>query len=154
MKSNLHVDRGMLGDFCSALENGDPETAGNLLARFMETNAEFRDIAERGNVKENFYQALLLTILSFRTSWETSSKEQRGSGYADIIARPEKAGMRMILEMKYAHDGNLAAACEDALERIEKKRYDRFPKLKKVTAILRYGIAFFRKDCKVVLKRN
>lgn len=58
--------------------------------------------------------------------------------------------MGIILELKYAQDGNLDAACEDALEQIEDNHYIEVLEEDSVEKILKYGIAFYKKKCKVL----
>ncbi len=47
-----------------------------------------------------------------------------GNGYADILAEPDTGDMGIIIEVKYAHDGNLDAACRRALKQIAYTRYE------------------------------
>lgn len=51
-----------------------------------------------------------------------NSNAEAGEGYSDIsIQTPERIGI--VFELKYADDGNLAAACTEALKQIEEKKY-------------------------------
>lgn len=54
-------------------------------------------------------------------------------------------------EMKYAKDGNLDEACRQALDQVEKKRYDGEVQENGIRDILKYGISFYKKRCKVLL---
>lgn len=56
----------------------------------------------------------------------------------------------MILELKYSQDGKLDAACREALEQIERKRYEEVLLDEGVDHILKYGIAFYKKRCRVM----
>lgn len=51
--------------------------------------------------------------------------------------------------MKYAINGNLDQACERALEQIEEKRYDEELQENGIHKILKYGIACYKKRCRV-----
>lgn len=53
--------------------------------------------------------------------------------------------------MKYAYNGNLAAACREALKQIEYTRYEDELLDDGVENILKYGIACYKKRCKVML---
>ena len=55
--------------------------------------------------------------------------------------------------VKYAEDGNLNAACEAALAQIEEKSYDAKLLEDGMRTILKYGIACFKKDCMVMVKK-
>ena len=54
--------------------------------------------------------------------------------------------------MKYAHDGNLENACQEAIEQIRDTKYDEELKENGTGKILRYGIACYLKRCKVVME--
>ena len=56
----------------------------------------------------------------------------------------------MIIELKYANDGNLEAACSEALKQIEEKKYAEGLKRRGMKKIIKYGIAFCEKECRVV----
>ena len=56
----------------------------------------------------------------------------------------------IVIEVKYADDGDLNAACEEALEQIEKKDYVAKLKQDGMKNFIRYGVACFKKMCKVV----
>lgn len=56
-----------------------------------------------------------------------------------------------MIELKYAHDGNLEAACAEALKQIGEKKYAEGLKRRGMKKIIRYGIAFYEKECMVVM---
>ena len=55
-----------------------------------------------------------------------------------------------MIELKYADDGNLETACKEALEQIEDKKYAEGLKRRSMRKIIKYGIAFYEKECMVV----
>ena len=57
----------------------------------------------------------------------------------------------MIIELKYAEDGNLETACAEALKQIEEKKYAEGLKHRGTKKIMQYGIAFCEKECLVVM---
>ena len=63
-------------------------------------------------------------ILGVKNRWGISSNREMGEGYADILAEPDTGDMGIIIEVKYAHDGDLDAACKEALKQIEYTRYE------------------------------
>lgn len=74
---------------------------------------------------------------------------ETGEGYSDIsICTKKRTGI--VIELKYAEYGNLEAACQDALKQIENRKYAEGLKRRGMTAILKYGIAFYEKECMVV----
>ena len=89
-------------------------------------------------------------ILGSGDSWSVSSNKETGDGYSDILVETDDGETGIILELKYADDGNLDEACKKALEQIEKKRYEEVLLDEGVPNILKYGIAFYKKRCRVV----
>lgn len=61
----------------------------------------------------------------------------------------ERTGI--VIELKYADDGNLAAAYTEALKQIEEKKYAEGLKHQGMKEIIKYGIAFCEKECIVVM---
>lgn len=109
-----------------------------------------RDTAVRKNRKENFYHGMLLGLLQSQGNWLIQSNAELGEGYSDIsICTSEKIGI--IIELKYAEDGNLEKGCEEALKQIEEKKYAAGLKWKGMKNIIKYGIAFCEKECMVVM---
>lgn len=79
------------------------------------------------------------------------SNQETGEGYSDILIETENSETVILIEVKYANDGNLEQACERALGQIDEKKYDGEFKESGVNKILKYGIACYRKHCKVKL---
>lgn len=102
-------------------------------------------------MKENFYHGILLGILGVKEEWGVFSNQETGDGYSDILIETENSEMAILIELKYANDGNLDQACERALKQIEEKRYDGELRENGINKILKYGIACYMKRCKVKL---
>jgi hypothetical protein len=62
----------------------------------------------------------------------------------------EEGRIGVVIELKYAEEGRLEAACEEALAQIAGKQYDARLKLDGMRKVVKYGIACFRKQCRVV----
>ena len=93
---------------------------------------------------------MLLGLLRSRDSWLVKSNAETGEGYSDIsIQTPERSGI--VIELKYADDGNLEAACAEALRQIEERKYAEGLKRWGMKKIIKYGIAFCEKECMVVM---
>ena len=104
----------------------------------------------RRNMKENFYHGMLLWLLRSQGSWLVKSNAETGEGYSDIsIQTPDRVGI--VIELKYADDGNLEAASWETLRQIEEKKYAEGLKRWGTKKILKYGIAFYEKECMVVM---
>ena len=139
---------------CEALERGEDEKVEQLLNEYMAQTISIRDTASRKNDKENFYHGILMGVLSFRTGWTTQSNMESGNGYSDIVIWSADSDIGIVLELKYAEDGLTDRVCKKALEQIEKNNYADVLRRKGCCEILKYGIAFYKKSCRVMLERE
>ena len=122
----------------------------NTSGNYLWDSISVRDTAVRRNMKENFYHRMLLGLLRSQGSWLVKSNAETGEGYSDIsIQTPDRVGI--VIELKYADDGNLEAAGWEALRQIEEKKYAEGLKRWGTKKILKYGIAFYEKECMVVM---
>ena len=136
--------------FCMAFPAGDVETIQEMLGNYLWDSISVRDTAVRRNMKENFYHGMLLGLLRSQGSWLVKSNAETGEGYSDIsIQTPDRVGI--VIELKYADDGNLEAAGWEALRQIEEKKYAEGLNRWGTKKILKYGIAFYEKECMVVM---
>ena len=134
--------------FCAAFPAGDAMTIQEMLGDYLWDSISVRDTAVRKKMKENFYHGMLLGLLQNQDNWLVKSNAETGEGYSDIsIQTPERTGI--VIELKYAEDGNLERACGEALKQIEEKKYAEGLKRRGMKKILRYGIAFYEKECMV-----
>ncbi len=94
---------------------------------------------------------MLLGLLQSQGTWSVQSNKENGEGYSDISIRtPERTGI--VIELKYAHDGNLEKVCGEALRQVDEKKYAKGLRRRGMRKILKYGIAFWERDCRVVVK--
>lgn len=144
------ADSERISRFCAAFPAGNVPVIQEMLQDYLWDSISVRDTAVRRNRKENFYHGMLLGLLRSQGSWLVKSNAETGEGYSDIsIQTPERTGI--VIEVKYAENGNLEAACKEALDQIEEKRYAQGLKRQGAGRILRYGIAFHEKECMVVM---
>ena len=149
-REETRADTSRINRFCAAFPKGDVATIQDMLHDYLWDSISVRDTAVRSNMKENFYHGMLLGLLQSQGSWIVRSNAETGIGYSDIsVATPERLGM--VIELKYAEDGNLEAACTKALAQIDEKKYDEALRRRGMKSILKYGIAFWEKECQVVL---
>ena len=149
-KETTRADWSRIEKFCMAFPKGDVTRIGEMLHDYLWDSISVRDTAVRKNRKENFYHCMLLGLLQSQGNWLIQSNAELGEGYSDIsICTSEKIGI--IIELKYAEDGNLEKGCEEALKQIEEKKYAAGLKWKGMKKIIKYGIAFCEKECMVVM---
>lgn len=151
LKENVREDGDTLNRFCDALQNGDAENVEKIFTEYLRKTISIRDTAVRTDMKENFYHGVLLGILGVKERWGISSNREMGEGYGDILVEPGSGNMGIIIEIKYAHDGNLDAACKKALRQIAHTRYEDDLYDDGIENVLKYGIACYKKRCKVLL---
>ena len=141
-------DTARISRFCGAFPAGDTDTIQEMFSDYLWDSISVRDTAVRRNMKENFYHGMLLGLLQSQDSWLVKSNAETGEGYSDIsIQTPERVGI--VIELKYADDGNLETACKAALRQIEEKKYAHGLKRRGMKKIIRYAIAFYEKECMV-----
>ena len=142
-------DVSRINRFCRAFPAGDVSTIQDMLHDYLWDSISVRDTAVRVNRKENFYHGMLLGLLQSQGTWGVQSNAETGRGYSDISIRtPERIGI--VIELKYAHDGDLQKACAEALSQIEEKKYAVGLQREGMKKIIKYGIAFCEKECMVV----
>ena len=83
-----------------------------------------------------------------------ANKEMGGEGYGDIVIETENGETGIIIEIKYARDGKLDFGRERAIEQISAQR-SMMRDLRRTGSrkILKYGIACYKKQCKVQVER-
>ncbi|MCI6538468.1 AAA family ATPase [uncultured Eubacterium sp.] len=152
-QENVKKDGQLLTQFCNALEQGNTSEVENCLNLYLRKTISIRDTFVKKQLKENFYHGILVGILGLKDYWGITSNRETGDGYSDIVVETENSQTGIVLEMKYAQDGNLEAASQKAVEQIEKTNYAQELQDEGIDTILKYGIAFYKKRCKVKLKK-
>ena len=72
--------------------------------------------------------------------------------FIDILVEIPDNRTGIVVELEYAQDGDMYIACEKALQQIEDKNYTARLKEDGMQNIIKYGIACYKKNCKVILK--
>lgn len=136
----------------SAFKAGDAEVIEKYLNNTLSNSISVFDL--KAAEKENVYHTFLVGLLAGNSGWLVKSNVEAGEGFADIIVETEDADAGMILELKYAKEAvSLAKACEKALAQIKERRYAEYLKNEGRNQMLFYGIAFYKKRCRVVVEK-
>ena len=151
-KEHVKKDGETLDRFCEALKNGETESIQRQFQAYLRKTISIRDTFVKKNMKENFYHGILLGILGFKASWNVFSNRETGDGYSDLLITIPDEAIGIVIEMKYADDGNLDAACKKVLEQIEGNHYEEELYDEGMDDILKYGIACYKKRCRVMKK--
>lgn len=142
-------DKPGMDAFCLAFRNGDAESIEEQFQAYLKKTISIRDISTKSK-KENFYHGILLGLLNYDREWIVSSSAESGDGYSDILIEMEDEESGIIIEVKYADNGDLDAACQEALEQIREKHYKEKLLLNGLDPVMTFGVACCRKRCRVM----
>lgn len=142
-----------LDKLCMAFPDGDAETIEDLFNDYLWNTISIWDTAVKGR-KENFYYGVLLGLLSHMENWAVWSNIESGEGYCDILLEVPENRVGVVIEMKYAQEDRMEAACTEALKQIEQRQYAARLKSDGMKNIVNYGIACYRKHCKVKIGKE
>ncbi len=135
----------------NAIETGDDKTMEMSLTRMLHDTISVRDTGVPDTKNENSYHMFLNGLLAGNANWIIKSNREAGEGYADIIVRPEDPDSGIIFELKTVTSiKNMEKACRDAIRQIWEKHYADALLDEGCQNILMYGIAFYKKRCKVI----
>ena len=138
------------GQLCSAVENGDAAGIETALNNILPKSISIRDTYAKKDMKENFYHGLLIGLFLHNERWVVKSEQESGEGYPDILVKAVEKGTGCVFEIKYAGNGRFDEACGKAMQQIKEKKYVDILKQEGIETIYLYGIAFYRKSCKVI----
>lgn len=129
----------------SAVLSGNADKFEAVVKKYLKHCISFYD------EKETFYHGLIMGMMGNIKEYRILSNREAGDGRADIILKPLDDQMpAVILELKYAKDSNkLEAECDKALKQIEEKRYEEALMEDEYTGIVKYGICFYKKNCRI-----
>lgn len=140
--------------FHQAFLVGDADEIAKQLTMILGRMISVLDTKARDNQKENFYHGLLLGLLRSEPTWLLLSNAESGEGFCDILIEPEDPNTGIVIEVKYAASiAGLDAKCKEAMEQIKVRRYDEKLRNDGRDNIFGYGIAFYKKRCKVVWEK-
>ena len=130
-----------------AIINKNPEVFEEELADVLLETISFND------AYENFYHGFVTGVLSNMKRYLIKSNRESGKGRSDIIIRAvSRRGAAVILELKVAKSfDELEKKADEALLQIEEKNYEAELRSDGYKNIIKYGIAFYGKDCLIKL---
>ena len=144
------ADTNKLDELCRAFPEGNAEVIEKLFNDYLWNTISIRDTASAKEWKENFYHGILLGLLGHMGNWLVKSNEESGEGYSDILIEVPENRTGIVIEMKYAEEGRLEYACRAALQQIEDRKYAAKLISDGMTSIVKYGIACYKKHCRVL----
>ena len=140
--------------FWNSIENGNVTAIGQYLNKILSNSISVFDTKAPDSEKENSYHTLLVGLLAGNANWLVKSNVEAGEGFADIIVETEDPDAGIIMELKYSREASgLERAVHRAIEQIKDRRYTEYLKNDGRDNILLYGIAFYKKRCRVKIEK-
>ena len=143
-------DRKKLESFCRAFQENDTKAIEKGFNEYLWNTISIRDTSVRKEMKENFYHGILLGLLAYMDGWLVKSNTESGEGYSDISIEIRQREIGIVIELKYAENGTFDVSCQEALRQIHERKYETALIENGLHTIYRYGIACYKKRCKVV----
>ena len=153
-KETVQNDKEGLHPLWKALSNGNAGDVEEILTGILSKTISVLDPKGPETEKEKFYHAFLSGILVGNGNWGIASNKEAGEGFADLIVETDNPDAGLIIELKSVDKlSGLEGACERAITQIQDRRYDEYLKNEGRSDIWAYGIAFYKKRCKVIARK-
>ena len=155
-KDEARKDVQKLKNFCRAFEENDTAAIEKGFTSYLRKTISIRDTSVKKEMKalasasENFYHGSLLGLFAGMEGWTVQSNAGSGDGYSDISVEAEDREIGIVIELKYAENAAFDSAGKEALEQIHDRNYEEALVDDGMKTIYRYGIACYKKRCKVV----
>ncbi len=153
-ETKLRDNTDRLREYWEAVEEGQAEKVEQYLNRILSQSISVFDTKAPEKEKESSYHTFLVGLFTGNSDWIVRSNVEAGEGFADIIIEPEAPDRGIVLELKYSREAaGLTKACERAIKQIKDRRYYEYLKNDGREEVVLYGIAFYKKRCKVVVEK-
>ena len=153
-KDNIGCNTDRLTDFWNSMKEGKTKEIEHYLNWTLSNSISVFDTKAQETEKENSYHTLLVGLLTGNSDWVVRSNVEAGEGFADILVEPEDPDAGIVIELKYSKEAaGLEKACEKAIKQIKDRRYYEYLRNDGRSDITLYGIAFYKKRCKVIVEK-
>ena len=147
-KETTSLETDKLTSLYAAFKNGDVDTITNIL------NDKLLDAISFYDANAAFYHGFLLALLSTCSTWIVKSNIETGKGRSDIVVMSKDRKYGFVVEVKNVKDyDKLEPVALSALKQIDEKDYATLLRRFRINDVIKYGIAFCEKECKVVSNR-
>ena len=128
-----------------AVLDENPQAVQTEINRWLRKCISFYD------TKENFYHGFLVGLLAGSEIYQVKSNRENGDGRTDItVCEYQTREIAVVIEIKIADTfRQLNSKCDEALQQIRDKRYAEELVDDCYQKVIRYGVAFYQKACKV-----
>lgn len=126
-----------------SLLSGDAEKFADILSENLMETISFYDY------QESYYHGFLAGMLKNMGNYIVQSNRESGNGRPDILVKyPSVRGRAVIIEIKVARTyRELEQKCREALAQIDERKYEEELLEEGYQDIMKYGVAFYRKEC-------
>lgn len=137
-------------DLYHAVLTGNVKEVESAIGNYLKRSISFYD------EKETFYHGFMIGVMGNIEEYRLLSNRETGNGRADIILKPlDDQRPAIIMELKYTSDSRkLEERCGKALQQIEEKKYADELAEDGYLNIIKYGICFCKKGCRVKCSKN
>ena len=134
-----------LSPLYESILNGDAGKMAEILSENLMETISFYDY------QESYYHGFLAGMLKNIGNYIVVSNREAGNGRPDIVLKyPSIRGKAVIIEIKIAGSWKeLEKKCTEALKQIEEKDYEAELRREGYQNIMKYGVAFYKKECMV-----
>lgn len=134
----------------NSILDGDTEKMAEILSENLMETISFYDY------QESYYHGFLAGMLKNIGNYSVWSNRESGNGRPDILLKyPSVRGKAVIIEIKVSKTyQGLEEKCDEALRQIEEQKYEETLRQEGYRDIMKYGVAFYRKECMVKMKRE
>lgn len=134
----------------NSILDGDTEKMAEILSENLMETISFYDY------QESYYHGFLAGMLKNIGNYSVWSNRESGNGRPDILLKyPSVRGKAVIIEIKVSKTyQGLEEKCDEALRQIEEQKYEETLRQEGYRDIMKYGVAFYRKECIVKMKRE
>ena len=137
------TDKKELSPLYESILNGNTEKMAEILSENLMETISFYDY------QESYYHGFLAGMLKNIGNYIVLSNRESGNGRPDILLKyPSVRGKAVIIEIKVSKTyQELEKKCDEALRQIEEQRYEEELRQEGYQNIMKYGVAFYRKEC-------
>ncbi len=137
-----------------AFAAGDAQAVEDSLNQLLGKTISVLDPKGDDRDKEKFYHAFLAGLLVGNGEWAVLSNREAGHGFADIMVETDDLNSGLIIELKITRSlSDLDQACQLAMSQIHDREYDMYFRDEGRNDITAYGIAFYKKRCRVIAEK-
>lgn len=153
-RENVMKNTAELEIFWRAFSDGEGKVIEEQMNRLLGNSISVFDTRGGRRERENSYHTFLLGMLVGNAAWGVKSNRETGEGFADLLVETENPDAGIIIELKSVDRlSELDGACRQAIAQIHERRYDRTLRDEGRDDILAYGIAFYKKRCRVAVEK-